>query len=104
MSSSRRPQARHLARVTKWMSLSLLLALWLVAGPAGARAASPEATPAAGVGDPRSSGQGPGLVGDPALAIIAVALIAAIAIGATLVYVRVAPPAASPPGPRSNRS
>jgi len=37
---------------------------------------------------PRSPGQGPGLVGDPAFAILAVALIAAGAIVATLVYVR----------------
>jgi hypothetical protein len=44
-------------------------------------------TPAPG-GDPRSSGQGPGLVGDPAFAILAVALIAAGAVIATLVYVR----------------
>ena len=44
-------------------------------------------TPAPG-GDPRSSGQGPGLVGDPAFAILVVALIAAGSIVATLVYVR----------------
>jgi hypothetical protein len=60
--------------------------VWLaVATAAAALAASP--TPAPG-GDPRSSGQGPGLVGDPAFAILAVALIAAGAVIATLLYVR----------------
>jgi hypothetical protein len=48
-------------------------------------AASP--TPAAG-GDPRSSGQGPGLVGDPALAVLVVALIAVGTVVATLAYIR----------------
>lgn len=48
-------------------------------------AASP--TPAAG-GDPRSSGQGPGLVGDPAFAILAVLAIGIGAFAITLAYVR----------------
>lgn len=48
-------------------------------------AASP--SPAAG-GDPRSSGEGPGLVGQPGLAILAVAVIAGLAIVITTVYVR----------------
>jgi hypothetical protein len=60
-------------------------ALLLLAIAVPALAASP--TPGPG-GDPRSPGQGPGLVGDPAFAILAVALIAAGAILATLVYVR----------------
>ena len=59
--------------------------LLLLAITVPALAASP--TPGPG-GDPRSPGQGPGLVGDPAFAIVAVALIAAGAILATLVYVR----------------
>jgi hypothetical protein len=50
-----------------------------------ALAASP--TPATG-GDPRSSGEGPGLVGEPGLAILAVAAIAIAAIVATTVWVR----------------
>jgi hypothetical protein len=49
-------------------------------------AASP--TPSAQVGDPRSSGQGPGLVGDPLLAIAIVAAIGLASLGATLLYVR----------------
>ena len=60
-------------------------ALLLLAVAVPVLAATP--TPAPG-GDPRSSGQGPGLVGDPAFAILAVALIAAGAVIATLVYVR----------------
>ncbi len=48
-------------------------------------AASP--TPAVG-GDPRSSGQGPGLVGDPAFAVLAVLAIGIATIAITLVYIR----------------
>lgn len=51
------------------------------------QAASP--TPSTGLGgDPRSSGQGPGLVGDP---VVALAVVLAIGLGAlvlTLVYLR----------------
>ena len=50
-----------------------------------ALAASP--TQAAG-GDPRSSGEGPGLVGEPALAILAVAAIGIAAIVVTTVWIR----------------
>ncbi len=42
----------------------------------------------AGGGDPRSSGQGPGLVGDPAFALFAVLAIGAGSVAATLIYVR----------------
>lgn len=59
---------------------------WLVAGPAGVLAASP--SPSAAVGDPRSSGQGPGLVGDPLLAIALVLLIGVVTLVGTLAYVR----------------
>ena len=50
-------------------------------------AASPEPSSAA-AGDPRSSGQGPGLVGDPVTAIAVVAVIAVATLLATLLYVR----------------
>jgi hypothetical protein len=50
-----------------------------------AYAASP--TPAQG-GDPRSSGEGPGIVGEPGLAILIVVAIAVVAIVATTAYVR----------------
>jgi hypothetical protein len=59
---------------------------WLAAA-AVALAESPSPTAAAG-GDPRSSGQGPGLVGDPLLAMVVVVLIGLAAFGATLLYVR----------------
>ena len=59
---------------------------WIaLAGPI--LAASP--TPSAGSGgDPRSSGQGPGLVGDPVLALAAVLAIGVGALVLTLVYLR----------------
>jgi hypothetical protein len=62
------------AAVTAW-SLAVGVAL----------AASP--SPAAG-GDPRSSGQGPGLVGDPAFAVLAVLAIGLGTLAVTLVYIR----------------
>lgn len=61
------------------------MAWWLIQA-SGALAASP--TPAPAAGDPRSSGQGPGLVGDPLFALLAVVTIGLLAVVATLVYVR----------------
>jgi hypothetical protein len=47
------------------------------------------ATPTPGpAGDPRSAGEGPGLVGDPAFAVVAVVVIGLGTVLATLVYVR----------------
>jgi hypothetical protein len=60
-------------------------AVWLVLA-ASTLAASP--SPGAEAGDPRSAGQGPGLVGDPLTAVFAVLAIGAFAVVATLVYVR----------------
>ena len=57
----------------------------LVAGTTLAASPTPS-SPA--VGDPRSSGQGPGLVGDPLLAIAVVVAIALLSLVVTLVYVR----------------
>lgn len=73
----------------RWSSARALVAgvglVLLLAIPA--LAATP--TPTAELnGDPRSSGQGPGLVGDPLLAILIVAGIGLVALGATLLYVR----------------
>ena len=51
-------------------------------------AASPSPTAAAAAGDPRSSGQGPGLVGDPLWALAIVVVIGVTALLATLAYVR----------------
>jgi hypothetical protein len=65
-------------------------AAWLVLsalGPHVALAASPGASVLPG-SDTRSSGEGPGLVGDPGLAILLVLAIALVAVAATTVYVR----------------
>jgi hypothetical protein len=45
-------------------------------------------TPDTAAGDPRSSGEGPGLVGDPAFAIVGVIGVVVIAVVVSLVYVR----------------
>jgi hypothetical protein len=85
---SRRPLAAALALAGGLVLLTLGLGLAVLGAVTGtALAASPSATPALG-GDPRSSGQGPGLVGEPLLAI---GLVLAIGLGAmvmTLAYVR----------------
>ena len=65
---------------------SLVATAWLLVSAAVALAASP--TPAPEGGDPRSSGQGPGLVGDPLFALFAVVTIGLLTVVATLVYVR----------------
>ena len=65
-----------------------------------ARAASPEASAVAG-GDPRSNGQGPGLVGTPGLAILGVIAIGVAAVLATTVYVRLTRPPEPPPKGRT---
>jgi hypothetical protein len=68
--------ARLAGSTATWLSLAL-----------PALAASPTPTAGAG-GDPRSSGQGPGLVGDPVLAVLVVVAIGFAAVGLTLIYVR----------------
>ena len=70
--------------VVSAMSLSVGLAL-TVAG--SVVAASPSPSEAVG-GDPRSVGQGPGLMGDPAFALLAVVAIGLIATVGTLAWVR----------------
>ena len=62
-----------------------------------AMAASP--SPAA-AGDPRSSGEGPGLVGQPGFALLAVAVIAVLAIVITMIYVRLTAPRGDAPTSR----
>ena len=60
-----------------------------VGGPSPVVAASPDVTPApGGGGDPRSVGEGPGLVGNPVFAVVAVLALGAIAAALTVVYVR----------------
>lgn len=66
----------------------LAAAAWpLPFGPAAVAAASPSPTPA-GAGDPRSSGEGPGLVGTPLVAIGAVVGLGVVTVLVTLAYVR----------------
>ncbi len=84
----RRPLLAVIALAIGLLSLTVGLA-WAVAGaitPAVA-AATPEATAAIG-GDPRSDGQGPGLVGDPLSAILIVLGIGLATLIATVIYVR----------------
>ncbi|MFL5726606.1 MAG: hypothetical protein ACJ77F_09735 [Chloroflexota bacterium] len=75
-----------------WTVASALLPAVATAFPparafvAAALAASPQ--PSAVAGDPRSNGQGPGLVGTPGLAILGVAAIAILSIVVTTLYVR----------------
>ena len=62
----------------------ILVAAWLATA---ALAAEPSASPGTG-GDPRSSGEGPGLVGEPGVAILVVVAVGGLAVGGTLLYVR----------------
>jgi hypothetical protein len=66
--------------------VALTAILWLALA-VSVLAASPSPDPAVG-GDPRSSGQGPGLVGDPAFALLAVVAIGLGTVVATWLYVR----------------
>ncbi len=73
--------------MTGRLGAAVLLALVLaLAAATGVVAAEP--TPSAAAGDPRSSGEGPGLVGEPLLAIGVVLGIAILAVVATTVWVR----------------
>jgi hypothetical protein len=82
-----------------WALVSALLpaVIGLVPAVAGlvdtALAASPEPSAAIG-GDPRSNGQGPGLIGTPGLAILAVAGLGLAAAALTTLYVRMTAPRA----------
>ena len=69
------------------LALCAVAALGWLLGAVTVLAASPSPTAATG-GDPRSSGQGPGLVGDPAFALLAVVAIGIGSVLVTLVYVR----------------
>ena len=74
------------ARVTGVAAAVALVAQ--LTSAAAVLAASPSPTAAAEAGDPRSSGQGPGLVGDPLWALAIVVVIGVTALVATLAYVR----------------
>jgi hypothetical protein len=64
------------------------LCAWLAVA-AVTLAATP--TPGAEAGDPRSSGQGPGLVGNPLFAVLAVVVIGVTAVLLTLAWIRLTP-------------
>jgi hypothetical protein len=99
-----------IAGAAVWAGVTALLPaiIALVPGAAGlvttAAAATAEPSVAEG-GDPRSNGQGPGLVGTPGLAILVVVLIAVVAVVATTAYVRLtAPRPAVRPSPDAGRT
>lgn len=66
------------------MVLALLLSAWLAAVVAGAEPSPVLIDPL----DPRAEGEGPGLVGSPVLAAIAVIGLGLLAAGVAAVYVR----------------
>lgn len=78
--------SRATAHIGRLVVVALTAILWLALA-VSALAASPSPDPAVG-GDPRSSGQGPGLVGDPAFALLAVVAIGLGTVAATWLYVR----------------
>ena len=76
------------SRVSGWLrSVSIAIALTLLVG-AAALAASPSPSAGAAGGDPRSSGEGPGLIGDPLTAILIVLGIGFVSLVVTYLYVR----------------
>jgi hypothetical protein len=84
----RRPLLAVIAMVAGLVSLSVGLAWALVGLATGSALAATPAPTGVANGDPRSSGQGPGIVGEP---LLAVGLMLAIGIGAavlTTLYIR----------------
>jgi hypothetical protein len=90
---------RFVAVVVLALALLLVPAAAPTGGPGAAFAASPEASAGpGGGGDPRSVGEGPGLVGDPLFALAMVVAIGIAAAGLTALYVRATGgPRARPP-------
>ena len=76
------------ARLRLAASCAMVLCMAVVAP---VLAAEPGATAGAG-GDPRSPGEGPGLVGDPGFALVVVLLVALLSVVGTLAYVRLTGP------------
>ena len=81
---SRRIRGWRPVRVRAALVAAVLHSLIITAVVLGA---SP--SPNAGGGDPRSSGQGPGLVGDPLFAIVGVIAVGLAALLLTIAYVRI---------------
>jgi hypothetical protein len=80
-------RSRIIAALLVAAGLLILLGLAMLILPGDALAASPSPTAVTG-SDTRSSGQGPGFVGAIGPALLAVVLIAGLAIGVTLAFVR----------------
>ena len=94
--STFRPRVAAILFALGAVLLVIAAAWWLLLTiPGAVAAASPEPTRGA-ASDPRSSGEGPGIVGAPALAILAVVGIGLLAAVATLVYVRLTNPKSPP--------
>ena len=74
------PGRRLVAVAVAWLAVAAL--------PVIALAADPSESPGGAAGDPRSSGQGPGLVGNPGWALAIVIVIGITALVVTLAYVR----------------
>jgi hypothetical protein len=87
------------------LALALMPAVGLLGGAGLVAAASPDASPApGGGGDPRSVGEGPGLVGNPLFALALVIGIGIVTAGLTALYVRATGgPRPPPPGGRTKR-
>jgi hypothetical protein len=74
-------------RVAVRLGLALIVLTAALAMSPLALAGSPEPTGAT-AGDPRSSGQGPGLVGDPVKAVVLVLIIGAASVAISVAYLR----------------
>ena len=76
--------------------MALVLALPVAAAsPEPAASPAPQPSPTPGfldTGDPRSNGQGPGLVGSPFAVALGVVLLGVLTAGGTLLYVRLTQP------------
>ncbi len=73
-------------KIARALATASAVSAWLALAMT-ALAASPSPTAGSG-GDPRSSGQGPGLVGDPIFALLAVVGIGIASVAVTFLYVR----------------
>ncbi len=84
----RRPMVAAGALIAGLVLVAIGLLWGIAAAITGTALAATPIPSAVTAGDPRSSGQGPGLVGDPLLAVALVVVIGLVSVGATLVYVR----------------
>jgi hypothetical protein len=102
--ATRRSRFAIAALVTAGVCFAVAVGLWLAdaligGGTAVALAASPEPSVRPG-SDTRSSGAGPGLVGDPLFAVLLVVAIAALSVVASLGWIRLTSGRREPAAPR----